>query len=86
MTAVWPREPDTALRLYRLCKTYGEQQVLCDISLTVTAGEIFGLLGPNGAGKTTLMKLIAGLIPANWLSSDRIVPGNGRPLNRLLPW
>lgn len=61
MTPAWPREPDAALSLHCLCKSYGRQQVLQDISLTVAPGEVFGLLGPNGAGKTTLMKLIAGL-------------------------
>ncbi len=61
MTAVWHREPDAALELNCLCKTYDRQQVLYDISLTVAPGEVFGLLGPNGAGKTTLMKLISGL-------------------------
>ena len=32
-----------------------------NISLSVSAGEVFGLLGPNGAGKTTLVNQIIGL-------------------------
>jgi ABC-type branched-subunit amino acid transport system ATPase component len=38
-----------------LCKRYGEQRALADISFAVNAGEVVGLIGPNGAGKTTLM-------------------------------
>lgn len=43
-------------------KTYkGKVHANIDISLSVSAGEVFGLLGPNGAGKTTLVNQIIGL-------------------------
>ena len=61
MTSACNMAPKYALALHNVCKRYGDQTVLDQISLKVTSGEIFGLLGPNGAGKTTLMKLIAGL-------------------------
>jgi len=35
---------------------------LCDLSLTVGRGEVFGYLGPNGAGKTTTLKLLFGFL------------------------
>ncbi|HEV8192969.1 MAG TPA: ABC transporter ATP-binding protein [Ktedonobacterales bacterium] len=37
-------------------------QALCDVSLAVRPGEVFGIVGPNGSGKTTLIKILAGLI------------------------
>ena len=42
---------------------YGRAQVLRDLSLAVSPGEILCLLGRNGAGKTTTMKTIMGLLP-----------------------
>ena len=43
--------------------SYKGRQVLFDITLQVSKGDIFGVLGPNGAGKTTLIKCILGLLP-----------------------
>ncbi|BBB92168.1 MAG TPA: ABC transporter ATP-binding protein [Methylomusa anaerophila] len=61
-------EPCCGVRLAGLTKVYEQHKVVDDLSLTVTAGEVFGLLGPNGAGKTTVMKVIAGLVrPTNGL-------------------
>ncbi len=41
-------------------KSFGDKEVLKDISFEITDGEVFGLLGPSGAGKTTLIKLLTG--------------------------
>jgi ABC-2 type transport system ATP-binding protein len=46
----------------RLTKRYGAVTALCDCSLAVGAGEVFGLLGPNGSGKTTLLRLLLGYL------------------------
>ncbi len=44
-----------------LCKDYASVRALCDVSLNVKRGEIFGFFGPNGAGKTTCIKVLCGL-------------------------
>jgi len=46
-----------------LAKSYKSRQVLRDMSLDVSSGEVVGLLGPNGAGKTTAFYMIVGLVP-----------------------
>ena len=42
--------------------SFGQKQVLHNISLGLQPGRILTLLGPNGAGKSTLVRLILGLI------------------------
>ena len=42
---------------------YGDTQVLWNLNLAVSAGQMVALVGANGAGKTTLIRLISGLAP-----------------------
>lgn len=51
----------TALRLEKICKSFGKVQVLFDIDLTVEDGEFVVFVGPSGCGKSTLLRVIAGL-------------------------
>ncbi|NRA59390.1 MAG: ABC transporter ATP-binding protein [Psychrobium sp.] len=44
-----------------LNKSYGKKQVLNDINLTISAGQVLGLIGPNGAGKSTCLQALLGL-------------------------
>jgi lipopolysaccharide export system ATP-binding protein len=46
-----------------LAKSYKSRQVLRDLSVELSSGEVVGLLGPNGAGKTTAFYMIVGLVP-----------------------
>ncbi len=50
------------LRGTALAKRYRGRDVLADVSLDVSSGEVVGLLGPNGAGKTTCFYIMVGLI------------------------
>lgn len=50
------------LEIDRVTFDYGERAVVCDVSLTLRAGQISGLIGPNGSGKSTLLRLAAGLL------------------------
>ncbi|MBI5360668.1 MAG: ABC transporter ATP-binding protein [Planctomycetes bacterium] len=45
-----------------LSKKYNSFYALCDVSIEIQDGEIFGLLGANGAGKTTLLNCLTGLL------------------------
>ena len=49
------------IRTELLSKSYGEKEAVCDLTLEIRRGEIFGLLGPNGAGKTTTTLMLLGL-------------------------
>ncbi len=40
-------------------KQFGGTQALCDVGMSLNAGEILALLGENGAGKSTLIKILA---------------------------
>jgi len=45
-----------------ISKTYSKRDIVKDLTLYLTTGEIVGLLGPNGAGKTTTFYMMVGLI------------------------
>ena len=42
--------------------SYGDRQVLYDISFSVGKGEFLSILGPNGVGKSTLFRCVLGLL------------------------
>jgi nitrate/nitrite transport system ATP-binding protein len=83
------------LQVNNIRKAYGSREVLRDISLEVTEGELVCIVGYSGAGKTTLINLIAGLLQPD---SGEILfdgrPTDGPSLERslifqnysLLPW
>lgn len=83
------------IRLDAICHSYGNTEVLRDISLDIPSGRIVCLVGPSGCGKSTLLRLIGGLERA---SSGKVlqlgIPPGGclNPLTyifqdfALLPW
>jgi ABC-2 type transport system ATP-binding protein len=56
------QDPEVALRLESLSKSYGEIKAVKGIDVTLKRGEILGLLGPNGSGKSTTMRMILGIL------------------------
>ena len=47
---------------HNLKKQFGKTRAVDDVSLQISAGEIYGLVGADGAGKTTTMRLIVGAL------------------------
>lgn len=58
------------IKVNNLAFSYGKDQVLKNINLTLEDGKIYGLLGENGVGKTTLLTLLCGLKKAQVGSID----------------
>ena len=52
---------NTILNVEKICKSFGKNKVLNEVSFKIKKGQILGFIGPNGAGKTTAIKLILGL-------------------------
>ena len=51
-----------SLTLETVSISLGGRQLVRDVSLDLSPGEVVGLLGPNGAGKTTTFNLVVGLL------------------------
>jgi ABC-2 type transport system ATP-binding protein len=54
--------PDIAIDVHGLTKSFGSRVVVRDLSMQVKKGTIFGFLGPNGSGKTTTIRMLTGLL------------------------
>ena len=53
---------DNLIQINSLTKMYGKQRGVCNVTLTIAEGEVFGFLGPNGAGKTTTIRTLMGFL------------------------
>ncbi len=58
-------DPDTAIDVAALVKTFGQVRALDGLDLRVRTGEVHGFLGPNGSGKTTTIRVLLGLLRAD---------------------
>lgn len=50
------------LKIEHLTKIYGDKKAVDDLSMHISAGEIYGFIGHNGAGKTTTLKACCGIL------------------------
>lgn len=53
---------DSILETTNLCKKFGKQTAVDNLSLRIERNSVYGLLGPNGAGKSTTLKMITGML------------------------
>ncbi|MBP5246713.1 MAG: amino acid ABC transporter ATP-binding protein, partial [Fibrobacter sp.] len=44
------------IQVKNLCKSYGEKQILKNISLDVHKGDVIAIIGPSGCGKSTFLR------------------------------
>lgn len=83
------------VRVERLSKSFGDLEVLREISLDAAPGEFVSILGPSGAGKSTLFSILTGAVDAG--SGQVLIDGlprsgRGRDFafmpqqDGLLPW
>lgn len=50
------------LQSRELCKDFGGQHAVKQVSFNIQTNSVYGLLGPNGAGKSTTLKMITGML------------------------
>lgn len=58
MSAVAP----LTLSARKLCRRFGQREIIHDVSLELRHGEVLGLLGHNGAGKSTTLQMLTGAL------------------------
>ena len=52
---------EQSITIKNLCKSYGQTQILKDISFEAKVGRVTAFLGPNGAGKSSTLRILLGL-------------------------
>ncbi len=73
-----------SVELHDIHKSYGDNEVIKGVSLTIDPGEFVVFVGPSGCGKSTLLRMIAGLeeITSGELRFDDSVVNDWDPARR----
>ncbi len=69
-----PRSGRIVMELKHLHKSYGDEPLLRDLSLTIESGDHIACLGVNGSGKSTLARIMAGI--EAFQAGERVVGHN----------
>ena len=57
--------PPPKIEMQNVAKAFGDNQVLCDVSLSVAAEESLAIIGTSGCGKSVTLKCLLGLLRAD---------------------
>ncbi len=49
-------ESEVLIKVEKLCKKFGDHEVLSDISTTINKGDVIAIIGPSGCGKSTFLR------------------------------
>jgi phospholipid/cholesterol/gamma-HCH transport system ATP-binding protein len=78
---------DAVIALDNVSMSFGEKQVLRDVTMSVARHEAMCLLGRSGTGKSVTLKLIIALIKPQagqiWIDNEDITQLKGRDLSRV---
>ena len=72
-----------SLVVSHIWKSFGKQQVLKDVSLSMEPGKIYGIVGYNGSGKSVLFKCICGLLIPD--QGEIVLDGSTLEKGKMLP-
>lgn len=50
------------INIDKVSKSYGKDQVLDEVGLSIDKGKFTAFIGPNGAGKSTTIKMLTGIL------------------------
>ncbi len=70
------------VRLIGVCRQFGANRAVDEVSFTLEPGAFLTILGPSGCGKTTLLRMIAGFVAP----STGAIEIHGTPVAALPPW
>jgi polar amino acid transport system ATP-binding protein len=79
-------EAEELLKIEHIRKSYGDNEILKDISLTVKRGEVVVIIGPSGCGKSTMLRCINALEPiqaGRILLKDTVIDGKSKDIAKL---